>query len=247
MTRSTAIKRPPFLRFVAEHFRIWRDLSKSYSFYKNFTAPAKGDGHPVLVIPGFMASDRSTNRLRHFVQKIGYQAYDWKLGRNYGNIRDVDTIAQQLLELNQKHQQTVSIIGWSLGGVYARQLAKNHPEQVRQVITLASPFNGINEPNNAVWLYRLIHRGEKVSDLDQAWIDDLPKPAPVPTTALYSKQDGIVPWEVCLENVEDDLHQNVEVHSSHLGMGFDPAVWEIVADRLQYDRNNWQAYRPQTT
>lgn len=242
MTNTTTIKRPSLGSYISEHFRLWRDLGKSYVFYTYYRDQYVGDGHPVLVIPGFMGSDASTSRLRQFIAKIGYQPYAWGLGRNYAHLTDLEILSKKIEELYEKHGEAVSLIGWSLGGVYARELAKVKKDKVRQVITLGSPFGGINEPNNASWMYRIIHKGETVNDLDQNWIADLPNPAPVPTTALYSKEDGIVPWEVCLEKVEDATHQNVEVRASHLGMAFDPAVWHIIADRLQYSKDNWKHY-----
>ena len=243
MTEESKIQSPPFRQFISEHWRVFLDLGKSYAFLKNYSNEIVGDGHPVLVIPGFMGGPLSTARLRKFIQKIGYTAYDWGLGRNYAKIEDIATMEQLIDDLYKKHQVPLTLIGWSLGGVYARELAKMKSEKTRQVITLASPFAGINEPNNAKWLYRVIHRGRSINDLDQEWIARLPEPAPVPSTALYSKQDGIVPWQVCLEKIEDTTHQNIEVFISHLGMGFDPLVWTIIADRLFYRKDNWERYQ----
>ena len=240
--KQQAIKRPSLLLYLTEGFRAIRERVQSIKFRKEFVPLIKGDGHPVLVIPGFITDDSSTKGLRNFIDKIGYQSYPWELGRNYANLEDINTLLDKLEVIYAQHQQKISLIGWSLGGVYARELAKAKPHLIRQVITLGSPFGGIQEPNNATWLFNLI-QGKKAQELDKEWLATLPTPAPVPTTALYSKKDGVVPWQVCRERIEDALHQNVEVRSSHVGMGYNQEVFVIIADRLPYAEENWQLYR----
>lgn len=239
---TEAIKRPSFLKYVAEHFKVWNELRLSNKFRRTFKPSTKGDGHPVLVIPGFLGSDLSTGRLRRFLKKIGYTPYAWGLGRNYGDISQLNILLEQIGSLYEKHQKKVSLIGWSLGGVYARQLAKAKPELVRQVITMGSPFSGIDAPNNASWLYNLINYRRPVAEVDQKWLKDISAPAPVPTTAIYSKDDGIVPWQTCMEQTIDATHQNVRIEGSHFGLAHNPEVWVIVEDRLRYDADNWQIY-----
>jgi hypothetical protein len=115
---------------------------------------------------------------------------------------------------------------------------------VRQVITLASPFRGISEANNVAWIYNLITGGKRVADVDPDLLLDLPKPTPVPTTSIYSKQDGVVPWEYCMEMEEDSIHQNIEVRGSHLGMANNPSVLKIITNRLMHSRENWEYFYP---
>ena len=241
-TSGETLQRPSMFLYSTEGIRAIFERIKSLKFRKNFEPIKKGDAHPVLVVPGFMASDRSTNPLRKFLRKIGYEPYPWDMGRNYGELNDLEVISSKIDLLFHKHQQKVSLIGWSLGGVYIRQLAKQKPEQVRQVITLGSPFRGVGQPNNATWVYRLIKGGKRVEDLDQAWLSDLPQPAPVPSTAIYSKRDGVVPWQACMELREDATHQNIEVVGSHFGLGYNPAVLYILADRLAYSEDNWKRF-----
>lgn len=236
------IKRPSAYNFIAEHFRVWKDLRKGFVFRKSYEINTKGDGHPVLVIPGFMGSPLSTGLLRKFIRQLGYAAYDWDLGRNFGDISQLNIIQKKIEDLQIKHNTPVSVIGWSLGGVYARQLAKENPERIRQVITLGSPFAGINKPNNAAWLFKLINKKKTIAKADEKWVQDVPAPAPVPTTAIYSKNDGIVPWQTCIEQKPDELHQNIEVKGSHLGMGYNPSIWVVVEDRLQYSMDNWKHF-----
>jgi len=238
--KQEIIKRPSLILYFTETFRAIGDRVASIQFRKTFTPTTKGDGHPVLVIPGFLTSDTSTKILRDFIKRIGHTPYAWEMGRNYGNIEDLVTLVEKLDALHKKHQEKVSLIGWSLGGVYARELAKQRPELVRQVITLGSPFAGLQEPNNASWIFDLM-KGEKAKKLDPVWLATVPNPAPVPTTALYSKKDGIVSWMVCMEK-EDALHQNIEVRGSHLGFGFNKQVMVIIADRLSYSEANWKLY-----
>ena len=134
------------------------------------------------------------------------------------------------------------IIGWSLGGIYARQLAKQDPSIIRQVIVMGSPVKGVILSNNATWMYDLLKKSKLVAgDVDQKMLDDIPVPAPVPTTAIYTKEDGVVPWELCLEE-EDESHQNVQVRGSHLGLGVNPLVLQIIADRLRLDKNTWSYF-----
>jgi len=232
------IKRPSFRMHITEAFRAMLDYRKSVDFLKSFKSYNKGDGHPVLVIPGFMGSNTSTRRLRKFIKKLGYLPYDWGLGRNYADIEDVDTLLNRIDEIYHKHQ---ALIGWSLGGVYARELSKQRPNFIRQVITLGSPFAGITEPNNAVWLYEML-KGKSVKSLDLVWLESLPKPAPVPTTAVYSKEDGVVSWKVCLEKKEDEFHQNVEIKGSHTGLVNNASSWYLIADRLKYRQDNWKHF-----
>ncbi|MFB0907638.1 MAG: hypothetical protein QMB03_05045, partial [Spirosomataceae bacterium] len=115
---------------------------------------------------------------------------------------------------------------------------------VRQLITMGSPFSGLTEPNNISWLYSLISGGKKVNHINQAFLDSLPLPAPVPTTAIYSKSDGIVNWKMCMEAMETEIHQNIEVRGSHIGMGSNFSILRIIADRLQKDKHNWERFSP---
>ena len=235
---SKQVGRPSFFWLFTEIGRAATEYGASVPYRKLFAPKNKGDEHPVLVLPGFMASDFSTRPLRKFIQRLGYQAYGWDLGRNTAKPEFLDILFDKLDQIYEKHDRRVSLIGWSLGGVFARQLAKARPELVRQVITLGSPFAGIDQPNNVAWVYNLISGGKRVRDVDPVLIENIPLPAPVPTTAIYTKEDGIVPWQLCIEK-EDKIHQNIQVRGSHLGLGVNPSVMEIIADRLLLTKRNW--------
>lgn len=244
-TKNTKkVKRPSFFWLMTEAGRAVAEWGMSVPYRKFIANEACGDGHPVLVIPGFLASDSSTTILRNFLDDIGYVSYGWELGRNYGKEETLYHLSEYFQKIKATHRSRVTVIGWSLGGVYARQIAKMHPEETRQVITLGSPFQAISEANNVAWIYNLLTGGESAGDIDEDLRKDIPKPAPVPTTCLYSKQDGIVPWQYCMELEEDHFHQNIEVRSSHFGMAHNPSVLKIIADRLQYAPETWQHFYP---
>ena len=241
MKNTEPIKRPSRRLHISEPFRATRERVKSLSFLKNYQPDYQPDGHPILVIPGFMASDRSTEPMVKLFNRIGFTAYNWGYGRNYGEIENLKLLSERLDIIFEKHQQKISVIGWSLGGVYARELAKEKTHMVRQVITLGSPFAGITEPNNATWFFEWVN-GKRFKEIHNEWIERLPEPAPVPTSALYSKEDGIVPWQVCMEKMEDEIHENIEIRGSHFGMGINAGTLKVIIDRLQYSEENWMKY-----
>jgi len=233
------VKRPSLAFGLTEGIRAMMELGW-YVPYRILTKNLeKGDGHPVLILPGFMATDLSTIPLRSFIHKLGYKVYGWGEGRNFAHVEYLDMLKEKLDRIFQKHKEPVTIIGWSLGGIYARQLAKHEPDIVRQLIVMGSPFKGVTLVNNARWMYDLLVKCKMVSgDIDPALIADIPESAPVPTTAIYTKEDGVVPWELCLEE-SDNWHQNIQVRGSHLGLGVNPLVLQIVEDRLRLDKDDW--------
>jgi pimeloyl-ACP methyl ester carboxylesterase len=233
------VNRPNWVWALTEGGRALIEYGVYIPYKKLKHTKAKGDGHPVWILPGFLASDKSTDPMRNFIHKLGYKVYGWGQGRNLANQEYIETLVARLKIIFEKHKEPVSIIGWSLGGIYARQLAKERPDMVRQVITMGSPFKGITRANNAKWIYDLFLNKGKKSRIDPDLIDDIPNPAPVPTTAIYTKEDGVVPWKYCLEQIETPIHQNIQVRGSHLGLGVNPSVLHIIADRLQYEDSNW--------
>lgn len=207
------------------------------------TAP-RGDGHGVLVLPGLLASDTSTVPLRGYLGWLGYQVRGWDLGRNRGPTAEVLAgLPRALLDHAQRTGGPVSLVGWSLGGIYAREMARRHPGQVRQVITLGSPF-ARHDPrqNRAHGPYqRLRHLHADGAELPTP--EDRARPIGVPSTAVYSRLDGVVSWQACREP-ESQNHQNVEVRCSHIGFGVDPATLWLIADRLAVPRGQHRPFRP---
>jgi pimeloyl-ACP methyl ester carboxylesterase len=200
-----------------------------------------GDGHPVVVFPGLGASDFSTAPLRKFLRERGYSAYAWKLGFNFGPRHGVLHGCRQLVQqAADRHGQRVSLVGWSLGGIYAREMAKELPEQARCVITLGTPFTGHPRATNAWRLYEMVS-GQSVHD---AALNEQVRVAPgCPTTSIYSKSDGIVAWQ-CSINPAAPHTENIEVQASHVGMGMNPLALYAVADRLAQDPQQWQRFDP---
>ncbi len=201
----------------------------------------RGDGHSVLVLPGLIASNASTKPLRSFLEAQGYTVSGWRQGRNLG-LRDgvQDGMLEQLAEMYQRSGRKVSLIGWSLGGLYARQLAKMVPDQVRSVITLGSPFAGSPKSTNAWRVYEMAS-GQRVEDVDARFTSELEAPPPVPTTAIYSRTDGICAWQGCRETA-GALSESIEVQSSHCGMAHHPAAVYAVAERLAQSEGKWAPF-----
>jgi pimeloyl-ACP methyl ester carboxylesterase len=185
----------------------------------------RGEPHPVLVLPGLLASDVSTTVLRGWLGRLGYRVVGWDLGRNRGPTPQVVTGLRRLLDrLTAEHRGPVSVVGWSLGGIFARGLAARSPDQVRQVVTLGSPFAAA-----------------------EGALDDTAgrRPLPVPSTSVYSREDGIVDWRACLQEV-GPASENVAIRGSHLGLGHNPAALWVVADRLAQPAGRWRPFQPPT-
>lgn len=204
----------------------------------------EGDGHPVLVLPGFLASSSSTGPLRWYLENRGYSAHRWRLGRNYGYDRHLhQKMADRVAELADRHGRRISLVGWSLGGVYARELAKEAPDLVRQVITLGSPFRGGARGSRARRLYELV-TGEDPAVVEDEFIRQLETPPSVPTTAIYTLSDSIVAWRASIERLAHERIENIGVLAAHFGLGVNPTVWIVVADRLAQPEGAWEPFEP---
>lgn len=202
---------------------------------------ALGDGHPVVVYPGLGGGAITTSHLRSFLRDSGYDVHDWQGGVNTGPEGVFDdwlgTLEARVRELHARHGKKVSLIGWSLGGVYAREIAKRCPECVRTVITLGTPFGALGHGNHAGTVFKILNRDRAhLSPELEARIRQAP---PVPTTSIYSKTDGIVCWQGCVEK-KSATSESVEVHASHLGMVTNPQVLRIIADRLAQREGRWK-------
>ena len=202
-----------------------------------------GDGHPVLVLPGLLADDRSTRPLRGFLKSRGHAVHGWKLGRNLGLRANVEAdMMARIDELFERHGgRKISLVGWSLGGLYARQLVKRAPEKIRCMISLGSPFAGAPQSTNAWQAYELAS-GRKVSERDLL-SEQLADTPPVPTTSIFSRSDGICAWQACL-NISGPQAENIEVYGSHLGLGHHPSAVYAVADRLAQPEGAWKKFDP---
>lgn len=179
----------------------------------------RGDGHPVLVLPGYGGADGSTAVIRHYLAGQGLRSEPWRLGRNAGGAMTGlrRRLAERLHDVwRAADGRPVSLVGWSLGGVYARMLARDYPDRVRQVITLGSPLGAAGASPSRV--------------------------LSMPATAVYSRSDGIVPWQIArLE--QGDRAENVEVYGSHIGLGFNAAALYLLAERLAQPEDRWQPFQ----
>ena len=201
----------------------------------------RGDGHPVLVLPGFTAGDGSTRVLRRYLRRLGYGVHPWLLGANLGPHDKLrEQLAARVDELHRRYERKLSLVGWSLGGIYARELAKRMPEHVRQVVTLGSPFADTARGTNATELFDFFSdRGRSQERATLA--SRLQTPPPMPSTAIFSKTDGVVHWQSCLERKTDHT-ENIEVPGSHCGLGFNALVLYAVADRLSQPEGDWRPF-----
>ena len=239
---TEAAIRPPSKTLLMMEMRALPELFGFSMTWPTLAAVSpRGDGQPVLVLPGLITSDNATRPLRGLLKTLGYPTYGWEMGRNYGPLPGVEEgLLKRVEELSEKHDRKISIVGWSLGGIYARQLAKMRPDHVRQVITLGSPFNGDARATNAWRVYQLAS-GQSVEDNDRHMGGKISVAPDVPTTAIYSKSDGICAWQTCME--EDAPHtENIRVEGSHCGLGHHPAAVYAIADRLAQKEGAWKPF-----
>ncbi len=239
---QSAVRKPPSLLLTLTEWRAIFELNSFLALRLLMKKFPKGDGHPVLVLPGFMASDASTRPMRGVLKDLGYSTYGWKLGRNLKlNKQREEEMSALITDIYEKEGRGISIVGWSLGGLFAREIAKFHPDMIRSVISLGSPivaghgysapgvravFDAINGPPEGEYVERFAKSGEA---------------PPVPTTSIYSKSDGIVAWEGSIQDAAP-LTENIEVPASHFGLGVNPLVIYAIADRLAQEDGAWQPF-----
>jgi pimeloyl-ACP methyl ester carboxylesterase len=236
---------PPSLALlIAEPGRAAAELLLGLAAAPVLSRAPRGDGHTVLVLPGLMGSDTSTGFLRRYLRQLGYRAHGWRLGRNVGPTPEaVSGIRRRLEDLRASSGRRVSLIGWSLGGIYARELARDVPDAVRLVITLGSPFDLAHTSESRAHGVYQRHAHLHVAARRPPLAEAARPPLPVPATSLFSYTDGIVSWRACLD-VADDRHENIAVPCSHLGFGQHPAALWVIADRLAQREGGWRPFEP---
>jgi len=215
------------------------------------TAP-QGDGHPVLLLPGFMGSEGSLIGLELYLRNRGYAVETWGLGRHVGfHAKHATALEQKIRHLHHKTGREVSLVGWSLGGVFAIYGAHEVPESVRNVVTLGSPVSvdpeGSKSPAFVKAMYRVIaHPQGPNAHVMQPRVKKMREmqPPQVPVSCLYSISDGVVPAQEATIAGDDALHENIRVQGSHTGLGFNAMVMLVVADRLAQPEGGWRPFNP---
>jgi pimeloyl-ACP methyl ester carboxylesterase len=233
---------PPSAWLMALEVRAIWEFSALLPAWPLLNRAPRGDNHPVLVFPGLTANDISTAPLRRYLQLLNHSACGWDQGFNFGPRPGVlDEARDQVMRTCDSTGRKVSLIGWSLGGIYARELAKELPDMVRGVITMGTPFAGSHKSTNAWRLYELAS-GRSVAH--EAASYNLPAAPPVPTTSIYSRSDGVVAWQGSIQTPSkaNPQTENIEVVASHVGLGFNPSAWWAVADRLAQPEGEWKPF-----
>lgn len=224
--------RPSLALLGAEPFRAALEFASNRLCMAGVTRA--GDGHPVVIFPGLGANGLSVSILRDYCRSLGYDAFDWGQGFNTGPKGHLDEwlsdLRHSISKLLDAKGPQASLIGWSLGGLYAREVAKLMPRQVRQVITIGTPFNAGPDHTHAGWLYGVLNGGP--AKIDTALARRLRTPPPLPTTSIYSRSDGVVSWRACRHARRMPQVHDIEVDSSHIGMGWNRGVLETVKDKL---------------
>jgi len=237
--RRTPALKPPSTLLLAMEGRAMLEWASFALAWPLLRSAPRGDGHPVLVLPGMCAGDNSTIPLRTFLSHLGYDAQPWGLGLNFGP-RDhvIRGMVDSVRKLEREHGKKVSLVGWSLGGAMAHALALRMPQRIRQVITLGSPLSGHPKGTNVGKLFHLVSGFHADDERLHALINGEPQ---VPTTSIMSKTDGIVNWRMSLAR-ESKIAENIEISATHMGMGANPAVLWAIADRLAQAEGEWKPF-----
>jgi pimeloyl-ACP methyl ester carboxylesterase len=233
--------RPPGLGLLLAEMRGIFELNASLMMSPLLMRAPRGDGHPVLALPGFLAGDLSMAPLRRYLTELGYDAHAWQMGRNLGGLlRMRAALRERLAAIHATTGRKVSLVGWSLGGVYARDLALHAPDMVRYVVTLGSPFANDVRATNATKLYEMLS-GETVGN-DPEFLAAIAGDLPMPATSVFSRADGVVNWRTCLLR-PSAVAENIEVYlASHVGLGVNPAALWAVADRLAQQEGQFSQF-----
>jgi len=233
------------LLLATEAPRAGLDLAVLLGTWPVLGTARRGDGHPVLVLPGWLAGDPATVLLRNVMRALGHNVSGWSLGTNRAStVHVVDELRSRLEHLHHESGRRVSLVGWSLGGLYAQELARASPGSVRRLITLGSPV-----VRRHGWTQSASRLADRVGDLPVTVAAVLPRPwaepgsLRVPATSVYSRADGVVAWPKCRYGF-GPRRESVEVYGSHLGLAHNPAVLWLLADRLGQRDGAWKPFRP---
>jgi hypothetical protein len=226
------IDAPPLYNVLLESRSIveWASM---YGMYRFIPKSKKVQGRPVLLTPPYLGNDYSTRYVRKYLKSVGFKTYKWELGVNTINSKYLPKLVERLDEIYEKHQEKVSLVGWSGGGIFAKIIANRYPEKVEQLVTIGSPIWGIENMKTPLVKTLEFFRGKTLRERNKKILEELEHIPNVPITCIYTKTDGIVPWKYCLEaeTYRNDI-KNIEVFGSHMGMGANASVMFGVANSL---------------
>jgi len=221
---------PSLAAAIPRQFRLLREPLRRWRSRRRLAAAPRGAGEPVLVLPGMGVGDLSTWTLRRYLRRQGFAAQGWGLGRNRPDVaRNLARLLVRLELLATAAGAPLALVGWSLGGVLARELARLRPDLVRRVITLGSPVERGLGATAVASLFRL--QGWDLAAMARIVAAANETPIRVPVTAIFSRRDGIVDWRSCLDRATPGV-EHLEATSCHWGLGLDPEVLEAIAERL---------------
>lgn len=213
--------------------RAVRDLATTWTRRRDLRQAPRGQGQPVLLVPGFRTSDRAMAVHRRYLEKLGFVVRGWGLGTNQGNVKALlPRLSEQVDQFCQAVGSPVALVGVSLGGVLAREVARDRPEQVRRVITLGTPVVG--GPKYTVAASTFIRRGYDLDAIAAEAEARSRTPFAMPVTAVLSPDDGVVHWAACFDR-NDPKVEHVQIRSTHVGLLFHADARIIMAERLARD------------
>lgn len=222
--------KPPSFITTAKELLTPLELARLVAATPTLIQQARGKAEPVMVLPGLGASDASTLIMRKYLSWLGYDVHGWNLGRNTGNVSELlPKVSEQISRHYARTNTKISLIGWSLGGVLAREIARDHPSLIQQIITLGSPVVGGPKYTSFGRLYE--SRGANLDDIEIRIAERERRPISVPITSIYSKRDGIVGWQASIDKLNPHA-EHIEVKATHLGLGISPDVFKILATKL---------------
>lgn len=224
---------PPPLFNVLLETRAITEWTSMFWLYPFIPKHKNEKSKPILLMPPYLGNDNSTIFLRKYLKSIGFKTYKWDLGVNMINSKSLPKLIEKLDEIYEKHQEKVSLVGWSGGGIFAKIIANRYPEKVEQLITIGSPVWGVKNMKTPIVKTLEFLRGAKLRERNLKFIKELEEIPKVPITCIYTKTDGLIPWKNCMEaeTYRDDI-KNVEVFGSHCGMGANATVLLTVANAL---------------
>jgi len=231
MTNLSAaqIRAPSELSLIREAL-TWLEFPRLAFQSSELISQPRGNGGQVMVLPGFGAGDLSTLVLRQYLNFLGHKADGWHQGLNTADVPQlITTLSRKVDMAARNHGKPMALVGWSLGGYLAREIAREVPHGVSQVITLGSPVVGGPKFTAIARLYE--QSGVSLDDIEAALAERERIPLTVPVTALYSRLDGIVAWEACIDE-RSGMTTHIEVSTTHCGLGFSAEVFRLLAKQL---------------